>query len=431
MFIGIRRRLVGWNVLVLALILALVGVVVYASLASSLMAEVDRNLASRSDGLLTNLEEAGEHLRLGPDGYSGGFFFLLMGPDGQILANPQQVDASSLNLETQTGTSPYYETLTAAGEPTRLFIRPLLLKRSVPVVLVVGQSLVPEQQTLQRLLIVLLIAGGAGLLLSLGGAWFLAGRALIPIQSAFRRQLEFVADASHELRTPLTVMRAAADLLNRHRAEPLEANGELFDDLRMEMGRLERLAGDLLTLARSDLLETDLAVAEVDLVTLAADVTRRAAALAQERGVALSYESQEKALVSEIDPDRLQQLLLILLDNALKHTPPGGRVSVVAKRRGHDGLIAVTDTGEGIPPEHLPRVFDRFYRADRARSRAQGGAGLGLAIAKAIVEAHGGQLTLDSVVGSGTTVAVRFHLLELPVSLSDRLGMLAARVARR
>src|SRR5262249_29547696 len=111
------------------------------------------------------------------------------------------------------------------------------------------------------------------------------GRALIPIQQAFRRQQEFVDDASHELRTPLTVLQSATDLLNQHRTEPIEANGELLDDIRSEIGRLERLAGDLLTLARSDQGELELMVAPVDLGVLAADVVRRTRLLARDRGI--------------------------------------------------------------------------------------------------------------------------------------------------
>src|SRR5205807_4015663 len=118
--------------------------------------------------------------------------------------------------------------------------------------LIVGQSLQSEQTALHFLLLVLVAGGGLGLLMVLGGAWFLAGRALVPIQQAFQRQQEFVADASHELRTPLTVLRSATDLLNQHREQPVEHNGELFDDVRAEIARMERLAQDLLTLARSD-----------------------------------------------------------------------------------------------------------------------------------------------------------------------------------
>ena len=291
----------------------------------------------------------------------------------------------------------------------------------------VGQNLAQEENALNWLLLVLLAGGGVGLLLSLGGAWFLAGRSLVPIEQAFRRQQEFVGDASHELRTPLTVLRSATDLLSQHRAEPLAANGELFDDIRLEIERLERLARDLLTLARSDQGELELAVAPVDLGALAADVVRRTAPLADQRGVALSAPPTDAELIAEVDPDRLQQVILILLDNAIKHTPPGGKVTVETHQQGSEALLVVADTGSGIAPEHLPRIFDRFYRADLARSRAERGTGLGLAIARMLVEAQDAELTVTSTAGLGTQATIRLRLLTSPTR-GGRLAELAARL---
>ena len=126
------------------------------------------------------------------------------------------------------------------------------------------------------------------------------------------------------------------------------------------------------------------------------------------------------------DPDRLQQVLLILIDNAIKHTPSGGKVDVRVRRHGQTAQVEVADTGSGIAAEHLPRIFDRFYRADKARARAHGGTGLGLAIAKMLVEAHAGQLRLTSAVGQGTQVTVSLPLVNRVVKLGGRLGELTA-----
>ena len=294
-----------------------------------------------------------------------------------------------------------------------------------------GKSLVPEYDTLRQVLLALLAAGAVGIAFSILGGWFLGGRALVPIEDAFRRQQEFVADASHELRTPLTVLRSATDLLYQHRAEPLAANGELFDDVRHEIMRLERQAGDLLTLARADLGELGLALGLVDVAALAGDVVRRTAPLAQSRAVTLTYQPVHEPVTVEADPDRLQQVLLILVDNALKHTPSGGTVVVDVRPQGADACLEVTDTGPGIDAAHLPRIFDRFYRVDRARNRADGGTGLGLAIAKSLVDAHGGQLILGSAPGVGTRATIRLRLAEHPHSLTDRLGQLAVQVVHR
>jgi signal transduction histidine kinase len=433
MFDRIRWRLVGWSILVLGVILVVVGGVVYVSLAHDLVDAADRYLVIPGESIAARLRERSpDQVQLRQDGYFGGLFLLLVDAEGQIIQNPQRVSLDALPFAVPPAGKPFHETIDDADEESvRLYVRPLGLAAPAPAALVVGTSLAKEEAAMRRLLLVLFGGGAAGLLLSLVGAWFLAGRALVPIELAFRRQQEFVADASHELRTPLTVLRAATDLLNQHRAEPLEANAELFDDLRADIVRIERLAVDLLTLARSDLGELGLAVGEIDLGALAGDVVRRVSPLAADRAMALEYRRPAEALTVDADPDRLQQVLLILLDNALKHTPPGGTVVVAARRHGADALVEVTDSGPGIPPEHLPRVFDRFYRADRARSRADGGSGLGLAIARSLVLAHGGHLSLTSPPEQGTTATLRLRLVGHGASLADRLGQLAASVVHR
>jgi two-component system, OmpR family, sensor histidine kinase CiaH len=432
LFARIRWRLVGWNMLILGLILVLLGTSVYAALSRSLLDEVDRNLFSRSEQagpvLFSPRGRPGEPgpggPRRGPEGYSGGVFYLALLPDGSVLANPQQVSTNDLTWPQSR--EPTFATIQLGdGDMARVVLR----RQPNGGLLVVGQSLDPEQTALRTLVLVLVGGGGLGLLLSLAAAWFLSDRALIPIQQAFQRQHEFVADASHELRTPLTVLRSATDLLNQHRDEPLERNGELFDDLRGEIARMERLAQDLLTLARSDTGGLELMTAPLEIADVAAEVVRRTTPLAQSEGVQLSLRAEPQPSTVEADPDRMQQVLLILIDNAIKHTPPGGSVTVQVRRHGQTAQITVADTGTGIAPEHLPRIFDRFYRADRARAHEQGGTGLGLAIAKMLVEAHGGQLQLSSTVGVGTQATVSLPLVSRPAKLAGRLGELAAHLS--
>ena len=414
--------------LILGVILVLLGTTVYLALARSLVDEVDRSLISRSDQfgpVLFPREEGGRGggpRRGPPEGYRGGVFYLAYFPDGNV-ANPQQVNIDSLRWpEGATGNFAFINVV-ANDEPARVLLR----RMPDGGLLAVGQSLAPEKAALDSLMLVLVGGGGLGLLLSLAGAWFLSGRALVPIQQAFRRQQEFVADASHELRTPLTVLHSATDLLNRHRDEPLSANGELFNDVRAEIARMERLTMDLLTLARSDQGGLELMTAPLELADLASDVVRRTTPLAQNAGVQLVLTGAAEATV-EGDPDRLQQVLLIVVDNAIKHTPSGGRVEVRVRRTPTSGLLEVIDTGTGIAPEHLPRIFDRFYRADKARARERGGTGLGLAIAKMLVDAHGGHLSLSSTVGVGTHVTIALPLADrtTPNSLGERLNALSA-----
>jgi two-component system, OmpR family, sensor histidine kinase CiaH len=436
LFARIRWRLVGWNMLILGLILVLLGTSVYAALSRSLLDEVDRNLFSRSEQAIPILfppqRRPGEQgpggpggARRGPEGYSGGVFYLALLPDGSVLANPQQVTTSDLPWP-QTREPAFATIQLGDGDRARVVLR----RTPDGGMLVVGQSLDPEQTALRTLLLVLVGGGGLGLLLSLAAAWFLSGRALIPIQQAFQRQQEFVADASHELRTPLTVLRSATDLINQHRDEPLERNGELFDDVRGEIGRMERLAQDLLTLARSDSGGLELMTAPLDIADIAAEVVRRTTPLAQSKGLQLTLRAGPHAATVEADPDRLQQVFLILIDNAIKHTPPGGSIEVQVRRHGQSAEVTVADTGTGIAPEHLPRIFDRFYRADKARAREWGGTGLGLAIAKMLVEAHDGQLQLSSTLGVGTQVTVSLPLVSHPAKLAGRLGELAAHLPR-
>jgi two-component system, OmpR family, sensor histidine kinase CiaH len=428
LFARIRWRLVGWNILILELILAVLKTTIYVTMSRSLMDEVDRNLLSRSEQAIPVLfppfrerDRGGDGPRRGPEGYSGGVFYLALLPDRSVLANPQQV--STRDLPWPQTREPTFATIQLAdGDLARVVLR----RTPDGAMLVTGQSLEAEQTALHSLVLVLVGGGGLGFLLILGASWFLSGRALIPIHQAFHHQQEFVGDASHELRTPLTVLRSTTDLLNKHRDEPLERNAGLFEDMRAEIARMERLTQDLLTLARSDQGGLELMTAPLELADVATEVVRRTTPLAQSEGVQMTVQADAGPATVEADPDRLQQVLLILIDNAIKHTPAGGTVDVRVRRHGQSASVEVADTGSGIAPEHLPRIFDRFYRADKARDRERGGTGLGLAIAKMLVDAHDGELQVSSTLGVGTLVTVSLPLVNRPAKLGSRLGELAA-----
>jgi signal transduction histidine kinase len=429
LFSRIRWRMIRWNMLILGLILVLLGGIVYAASSRILLDEVDRSLLNQSDQAIPIIfpprrsDETGAPIppRRGPEGYRAGFFYLALLPDGTVLVNPQQVSLGDLAWP-QTRDATFATIQLSEGDLARVVLR----RQPDGGLVVVGRSLQAEQAALRSLLLVLVAGGGLGFVLSAAAAWFLSGRALVPIQQAFQRQQEFVADASHELRTPLTVLRSATDLLNKHRDDPLDENGELFDDMRGEIVRMERLAQDLLTLARSDAGGLELMTAPLELADVASEVVRRTTPLAQSEGVQLTMHADSQPSTVDADPDRLQQVLLILIDNAVKHTPAGGSVDVRVGRHGQSAQLEVVDTGSGIAAEHLPRIFDRFYRADKARARERGGSGLGLAIAKMLVEAHDGQLQLTSTVGAGTQATVTLPLVHPPARLGGRLGELAA-----
>lgn len=225
---------------------------------------------------------------------------------------------------------------------------------------------------------------------------------LASLQEAYQAQQRFVADASHELRAPLTVIQANLDLLRRHPELPANEREEAIAEATREAERLARLVSDLLVLARADAgMPIHRWRVELDRIVVEAFIEARRLARRQH----LEIGRLEPTTITG-DPDRLKQLLLILLDNAIKYTPEGGQIAVELWQDGKAAQIIVRDTGIGIAPEDLPHVFERFYRADLARSRDPGGTGLGLPIARWIAEQHGGTILLESQPGKGTTARV-------------------------
>ncbi len=279
-------------------------------------------------------------------------------------------------------------------------------------VLQVGRSIEPERSALSRLVLILGLSEAGALALAVVGGRFLANRALVPIRRSFDRQRQFVADASHELRTPLALIRSSGELLARHGDQTVDENRQLVDGIISETEYLNGLVSGLLTLAQSDAGRLGLRRENVALDDLVRSVADDARPLAQSRGLELRYDNVTEPVTVQGDPERLRQLLLLLLDNSFKYTPQGGSVVVSLERDTTEVRLAVADTGSGIAEEHLPHLFDRFYRADLARGRDIEGAGLGLSIAKALIEAHDGSINVDSIVEQGTKVEVRLPMAE-------------------
>ncbi len=247
-----------------------------------------------------------------------------------------------------------------------------------------------------------------GLVLVAAGGWLLVRKSTAPVEQTMETMRRFMADAAHELRTPIAVLRGQAEVaLQRDRQPPEYA--EALRRIEREAERLGATVEDLLTLARADAGERPIARERVFLDDLALDAASAARALAERRGVELEVGTFEEGAVLG-DPKLLHQLLMIVLDNAVKFTPRGGRVKLSAAAPGGQAEVVVEDTGVGIGAEQLPHIFERFYRGDPARGRGDGarGAGLGLAIARWIADAHGAQLEVTSEPGKGTRVAIRF-----------------------
>ena len=230
---------------------------------------------------------------------------------------------------------------------------------------------------------------------------------LASLEQAYAAQQRFVSDASHELRAPITVIQANLELLQRHTAMSPAERQQAIDEAFTETARLARLVADLLMLARADA-GAPIRHERVELDRVLMDVLGEARHLT--RGQRLEIGAVEPVVV-EGDPDRLTQLLLIPIDNALRYTPAGGHITVALRRHRDTAEVSVRDTGIGVAPDELPHVFERFYRADPARSRAPGGTGLGLGIARWIAVQHGGTIELASAPGQGTTVSIRLPVV--------------------
>jgi signal transduction histidine kinase len=247
-----------------------------------------------------------------------------------------------------------------------------------------------------------------GLVLVAFGGWLLVRKSTAPVEQSVETMRRFMADAAHELRTPIAVLRSQAEVaLQRERDG--EAYAEALRRVESEAARLGATVEDLLTLARADAGERQVERQRVFLDDLALDAASGARALAARRGVTLEVGTFEEAVLSG-DPALVRQLLMIVLDNAVKFTPAGGRVRLGVAAPGGQAEVVVEDTGIGIREDQLPHIFERFYRGDPARARGNGadGAGLGLAIARWIADAHGARIDVTSTAGQGTRVAIRF-----------------------
>lgn len=234
---------------------------------------------------------------------------------------------------------------------------------------------------------------------------------LARLESAFNKITQFTADASHELRTPVAVMRTSAELaLRKSRGE--EEYRETLSQILHETDKVSQLIENLLALARADSGAAQMQMQRTDIGPILARACDQSKLLAQEKGVALSRNGASDPIWIHANCDSIERLFVILLDNAVKYTPNGGRIDVKLGVENGFATAEIRDSGIGIPAEDMPHIFDRFFRADRARSREHGGAGLGLAIGKWIAEAHGGEIQAQSELANGSSFRVRIPVAQ-------------------
>lgn len=421
MFHKIRVQLVTLNTAVLLVLLLACGTGLYFSLQHSLLQRVDDGLRE-----LTNMtiQKQSNTLLVRPNGRAVDMpaVTILYDNRGDVVQQAPDSQFSDDDIETLRNLQPQDDPLTIKldGHSYRVLttfaptvqtpaVLPFLQNRLeatfVPRTYQVVRNIDAESSVLNTLLVFIVFGTLFGVALTIGVGFFLAGRALVPIRKSWERQQQFVADASHELRTPLAVVQSHTELLLRHPEDTVEEQSRNVAVVLKETKRMTKLVGDLLTLARTD---SDQALVEGRPFRFD-EVVRE---VAEDYG--LIAEVQEIELHTQIearlewvgDESRIRQLLVILLDNALKYTLEGGKILVSCRRLGNGLELKIADTGIGIAPEDLPRIFDRFYRGDKARTRAEGGSGLGLSIAQWIVEAHNGKIRAESVVAQGTTFTI-------------------------
>jgi heavy metal sensor kinase len=443
----IRTRLTLTSAALMAVVLLALGAFVYLRFQADLLAAVDAGLRSRAEILLTNAQ-AGEPVAGGGLVDRDEAFAQLLARDGALLESSSGVQGHPLlppDALAGVNGARFFDREVQTVEEV-ISARLLAVPAPDGGVLVVGASLEDQHDALGRLLALLLIGGPVGVVLASGVGWLVAGGALRPVErlrieaeavsgsepgrrlpvpdtrdelarlghslnrmlgrleDAVERERRFVGDASHELRTPLGNLKAELELALRR----ARTSDELVKALRSaaeETDRLASLAEDLLVLARAEGGRLPVRREDLDLTGLIRETTGGFASRAADLGISL-VPGLEEGLRAEVDPARIRQALGNLIDNALRHTPAGGRVAVDLGRRDGRLWIEVADSGDGFDPDFLERAFVPFSRSDTARSRTDGGAGLGLAIVRAVAEAHGGTVEARNGSAGGATVVI-------------------------
>jgi signal transduction histidine kinase len=422
MFRRIRRRLTMGYVGILGLILILFGAIVVVSFYRQVTIQQDELLLQKAQSEANN-----------PLGDRGRYGRIKATTDFDIAVEEVPFDSSidqdlleeilldNLDSSSASLGLPYVEMAQQAGRERRNI--PETIKgpegdvrvMNVPVydsgevisVIQAAQSRQAVWQTVNRLIFALIPVGVGALALAAVGGLFMSRRAMRPVRDSFERQRTFIADASHELKTPLTLIRADAEVLSRSLTDIEEGseNRELAEDLLGETDRMNAVLSDLLLLARLDADKLSVSRDPFNLASVIAEASERFATRTANEGKQLEIHHSGK-LPTRGDEERTAQILSALLDNALRFTPPGGLITVEGHTRGKRVEVTVTDTGPGIPENHLPHIFERFYRADEqseARARSGGGTGLGLAIARDLAHAQEGELTAGNTPNRGAT----------------------------
>jgi heavy metal sensor kinase len=458
---SIKFRLTIWYLVVLMVLLILFATFTYLMLSNSLYQGIDDSLKLDVEQLETSIEpeDTGSDFKQGDQfGFDEHSFELMRLYDTEgSLVLAQGWGQSEDNLHTSTlitqalaGRS-LYTTEVLNGREMRLYAVPFEDEPAINGVLVVGRSTSQVKDVLERFRYIIVITGLTMITIAGGCGLFMANRAFKPIEKisqtareieendlskridvhsedelgrlasilnqmisrlerAFSRQRQFTADASHELRTPLAVIQAESTLSLRkeRKGDDYRKSLELIS---REAAQMSALVDKLLFLARIDSGKEHLNLETVDLSSLITDLASETEVLCQNKGLIFRVGPMENLAVKG-DKVELKQLFLNLLNNAIRYTSSGGTILVSVERQGDTAVVSVTDSGTGIPEEHIPHIFERFYRVHEDRSRTEGGAGLGLSICQHIAQSHGGRIEVVSKSGEGSTFSVSLPILK-------------------
>ncbi len=458
---SIRLKLTLWYTGLLAFTLLGFSALLYSSIASVLMSVLDDRLAGQAQDVIGLIQSENDpvavllsgRVRLPSiDVFASQYYIQIVQADGRPVQLSENLRNQQLPIPAETvqdissGRPRAYSIQTGSGSRLRVVSVPLIVAQRPIGAVQVAQTLTTIEDALRVIRVVLLIGDALALVLAAAGGALLARAVLQPIktitetaeritqaedlsqripagadpndelgrlvrtingmlarlETLFQAQQRLVADVSHDLRTPLTTIQGNVDLLRRGAADDPTLRNEALRAIADETARMRRMVSDLLLLAQADA-GLKLQRQPVELDTLLLEVYRQAQVMAGDR-LTVHLGAEDQALVLG-DNDRLRQLLLNLVDNALKYTPAGGEVTLTLRRRDGWVQVIVEDTGIGISPEDLPHIFERHYRADRSRSRS-GGHGLGLAIAQWIAQAHDGRIEVTSELGKGSRFTV-------------------------
>lgn len=418
-----RRRLTLFYSLIMCVFLIALIFIAHKTLEWSIFSEQARELLDTAGNVAEAQAYFNQHpgLTLEDAGYKSTndrLFFYVFNQDGRLSnfarasfhIEPFILDVVS-NWQAQEGEVSVFGRKNEREQMTRIMMTAKTIVNddgSVQTVYV-GKDVTAMYNGLQKSTYAMVVLGIVALLLATVLGHILSGRAMVPLREAYEKQRQFAADASHELRTPLAVVMASADLLENDPSITSPFLKQVIADVRDEVKKMTRLVSDLLLVARSDNKALKLKLQKFDAAELLSQTARLMQPLADKKHIALDIWNRD-AHVIQADEQKIKQLMLILVDNAVKYTPDGGEVHVGFEKAPQGRVrFFVQDTGIGIAKEDQRRIFDRFYRVDKARSREMGGNGLGLSIAQEIVNLHQGSIEVTSTLGKGTRFTVELR----------------------